>query len=374
VLDVAAKTTRKLLAGSGGRLLPTGHLVFVRSGSLWGVKFDESSLQVQGTPVPVVEGIRVEGGGAIQYSVGRDGTLMYIPGSNSNASQLVWIDRAGKETPLAVTPRTFYSVRLDSMSRAAFDIRDAGTDGADVWVLPPGRQTPTRVTFDEGNDSLPAWMPDGRVIFTSTRDGAAALFAQPADGTGKAVKVASDLDTLDQVAASPDGMFVVARSAEDIVIASKDATTVRKLIESPFRERNPEISRDGRWIAYQSDESGMPEVYVRPFPDVGKGRWQVSEQGGSRPVWAHNRRELFYLAPDSTLMSVLFNASGDAFVSSTPKPLAKMPLTPGAHRAYDVAPDDQRFLSAKGDTSNERAQINVVQNWFEELKRKVPVD
>jgi hypothetical protein len=153
-----------------------------------------------------------------------------------------------------------------------------------------------------------------------------------------------------------------------------DGKTIRKLIEGPFRDRNPDISRDGRWIAYQSDESGAAEVYVRPFPDTDKGgKWQVSE-GGSRPVWAHNGKELFYLASDLTVMSVGFTVSGNAFVSSTPKPLGRLPQSPGAHRSFDVSADDQRFLALSGLASGERAEINVVRNWFEELKRKVPVN
>jgi len=379
VFDVANKTSRKLVPGAASRLLPTGHLVFIRSGTLWAVKFDESSLQLQGTPVPIVEGIRVEGGGAVQYNVGRDGTLMYIAGANSTSSHLVWVDRAGAQVPLDAAARTYYSVRLDATSRvAALDLRDSG-DGADIWVLPLGRQTPTRVTFESADDTQPAWMPDGRLVFTSTRDGGNALFVQPSDGTGKSVRIGagpgdakSQLLSLDQATVTPDGKFVLARNGEDIAMLSVEDKTVTPLIESPFRERNPDVSRDGRWIAYQSDESGKPEVYVRPFPDVGKGKWQVSEQGGSRPAWAHNRRELFYLGPDSVMMSVTFEVSGSTFVASTPKRLGTMPTTPGAHRAFDVAGDDQRFLTIRGETSNERAEINVVRNWFEELKKKVP--
>jgi len=374
VFDVAGKTSRKLAAGVASRLLPTGHLVFVRSGTLWAAKFDESSLQMQGTPVPVVEGIRVEGGGAVQYSVGRDGTLMYIPGANSAASNLVWIDRKGGQVPFGSAPRTFYSVRVDPASGAvAVDLRDSG-DGADIWVLPPGRQTPTRVTFAAADDTLPAWMPDGRLVFTSARDGIPALFSQPSDGTGQAVTIASGPQFLDQVAITADGKFAVARTGEDIVIVSIADKKVTPLIETPFRDRNPDVSRDGRWLAYQSDESGLPEVYVRPFPDVGKGKWQVSEGGGSRPVWALFRRELFYLGADRVLRSVTFELAGDAFTPSAPKALGMMPATPGAHRAFDVAADDQRFLTAKGETNNDRAEINVVRNWVEELRKRMPAN
>ena len=154
---------------------------------------------------------------------------------------------------------------------------------------------------------------------------------------------------------------------------SVEDKTVTPLIESPFRERNPDVSRDGRWIAYQSDESGAAEVYVRPFPDVGKGKWQVSEQGGTRPVWAHNRKELFYLGPDSVLMSVTFEVSGGAFVASTPKRLGTMPTTPGAHRAFDVAGRRSAVSHHQEEkpATSERKSTSC-SNWFEELKKKVP--
>lgn len=291
------------------------------------------------------------------------------------ATQLAWIDRDGREESLGLPPRAYFSVRLDSTSRlVALEVRDQGDEGSDIWVLPLGRQTPTRVTFDPADDSLPAWTPDGRLVYSSTRDKALSLFAQPADGTGTAVELASSDGGLDQAAVSPDGKFVVARSNEDIVIAPMDGKTVRPLIESPFRDRNPDVSRDGRWIAYQSDESGVAEVYVRPFPDTDKGKWQVSEQGGSRPVWARSGTELFYLGVDGMVMSVGFSVSGNAFVPSAPRPVVRLPQAPGAHRAFDVSGDGRRFLTISGQTTTERAEINVVLNWPEELKKKVPVD
>jgi serine/threonine-protein kinase len=149
---------------------------------------------------------------------------------------------------------------------------------------------------------------------------------------------------------------------------------MRTLVAGQFRERNPEVSRDGHWLAYQSDESGAYEVYVRPFPDVGKGKWQVSERGGTRPLWAHNGKELFYAGGDQTLMSVTFTEKAGAFVRSTPAKLFVFPqLTGGVTRTFDVSTDDQRFVIPKSGANPERAEFRVVVNWLEELKKKVPV-
>jgi serine/threonine-protein kinase len=374
VLDVASQTSRKLLPGVAARLLPTGHLVFVRGSSLWAVRFDEDSLQVQGTPVPVVEGVRVEAGGAIQFSVARDGTLIYLPGAGNAAMDLGWIDRQGHEEQFGLSRRVFFAARVDPTGqRLALEVRDGNSD---IWVLTLGRQTPTRVTFDAGDDFHPAWTPHGRLVFVSNRDNGTALFVQPADGTGSAQKITAG-PNLDQPDVTPDGRFVIARMSDDIVLVSLDGKgTVQKLIESPFRERNPTVSRDGRWIAYQSDESGVEAIYVRPFPDVGKGRWQVSEQGGgSRPVWGRNGKELFYLSADQTVMSVSFTATADAFSAMTPRKLMSLQQqVGGAARAYDVMADDNRFLTIKNDAATERAEIRIVLNWLEELKKKIPAN
>jgi serine/threonine-protein kinase len=379
VFDIASKTSRKLLAGANARLLPSGHMVFVRGGALWAVRFDEGSLQVQGSPVPIIEGIRVENGGAVNYAVARDGTLIYVPGSVNDALELVWVNRDGKEESLGIPRRSFSLARLDSTGRnVALEVRD---EDSDVWVLSVGRKTPTKVTFDPADDTQPAWTPDGRLVYVSNRAGQSVngnpsfeLFWQAADGTGAAQRIAPE-SRVDQPSVTPDGQSIVARMTDDIVLVDLNGKGgVRKLIEGPFRERNPMVSRNGRWIAYQSDESGVPEVYVRPFPDVGKGKWQVSERG-TRPLWAHNGKEIFYLASDQSLMSVSFTESGGAFVPTTPRKILTMPsgVVGGAARAFDVAPDDQRFITLKGENAGARAEIRVVQHWIEELKQKLPI-
>lgn len=188
-------------------------------------------------------------------------------------------------------------------------------------------------------------------------------------------KIASGTAPLDQPDVTPDGKFVVARMNDDIVLVSMDGKgTVTKLIEGPFRERNPTVSRDGKWIAYQSDESGVTEIYVRPFPEVGKGKWQVSGQGGTRPLWARNGKELVYLAAEQSLMSVSFTSTTGAFTPATPQKLTTIPQqVGGAGRAFDLSADDKRFITMKSDGNDERAEIRVVLNWFDELKKKAPV-
>ena len=164
----------------------------------------------------------------------------------------------------------------------------------------------------------------------------------------------------------------------DIAIASlKEARKAVPLIRTAFNELNAEVSPDGRWLAYQSSESGQDEIYVAPFPEVGDGRWQVSTAGGTRPLWARNGQELFYLAPDGVTGVTI--AAGTSFKAGRPTRLIERRYfaeTAFLGRTYDVSPDGQRFLMIKSGLAAgegmERSNIVVVQGWFEELKRAVP--
>jgi serine/threonine-protein kinase len=383
VLILETGERRTLLPGSAGQLLPTGHLVFERGGSLWAVGFDVDRLQVLGTPVPVVEGIRVEGGGAVQFAIADDGTFVYLPGGVRTAasSTLAWVDRAGHEEPIANVPvRAYLYPRVSpDGTRVALDVRDQEND---VWIWDFGRRTLARLTFDPTFDMYPLWSSDGRrIVFSSEREKVSAPFRQAADGTGAPERLATTSTGLDQGSLSADGKWLVMRSednADDIVALSLDGTRpVLPLIHTRFRERNPEISPDGRWIAYQSNESGMDQVYVRPFPAVEGGRWQVSSgAGGFAPVWARNGQELFYLAPGvRSLMSVPIQP-GSVFAFGNATQLMDMSpyiaTVPG--RNFDVSPDGRKFLVIKNaEQQQTAAQINVVLNWFDELTQKVPV-
>ncbi|MGH9256213.1 MAG: hypothetical protein ACRD3C_16780, partial [Vicinamibacterales bacterium] len=225
------------------------------------------------------------------------------------------------------------------------------------------------------------WSPDGRrLAFSHSGDGHN-LYWQAADGTGVPERLTQRSRPQLPVAFAPDASVLLFNEpqggVQDIGIATLSGDRKSELIlQTPFDEENPEVSPDGRWLAYSSNESGRMEIYVRPFPDVGSGRWQVSTDGGTRPLWARNGRELFYYVPPGTIVAVPIQA-GSPFAAGTPRPLFigdyQMPV---AGRAYDVSPDGQRFLMIKAAPGEAAAppQIVVVQHWLDELKRLVPTN
>jgi eukaryotic-like serine/threonine-protein kinase len=386
------KRTVLIEGGREGTYLPTGHLVYARGEQLLAVPFDLGARRVTGGPVPLVQDLAsVSNFGAAQFSVAGNGSLVYLPiGANPQAARrtLVWVDRQGRETPLAVSPRGYVYPRVSpDGTRVALDVRDPA---ADIWIWDLGRETLTRLTFDPGADRSPAWFPDGRrIAFSSQRDGSAGnLFSQSADGTGTAERLAEAARDVFPTSVSPDGSQILINVAtggatgaqaenDDIAVVSREGREM-PLLATMFGERNAEVSPDGRWMAYESDESGREEVYVRPFPDVQGGRWQVSTGGGRQPVWARSGRELFYLVPPGRIMSVLIQP-GASFVAGNPQLVVNGPyIAPNAGRTYDVSQKGDRFLMIKDAASSDKTSappsIIVVQGWFEELKRRVPVN
>ncbi len=221
----------------------------------------------------------------------------------------MWVDRQGRETPIPAPPRAYVYPRLspDGTRIAVY----AGDQEADIWVWDLGRTTLTRATFDPGLDIYPVWTPDGRrVIFSSERAGARNLFWQAADGTGAVERLTESPNQQNATAVSPDGRRLIftetaPKTGEDVMQMDLDGTRrVTPLVQSPFAERNGVVSPDGRWLAYEANDSGRFEIWVRPFPEVNSGHWQVSTAGGTRPLWARSGQELFYVSPTGALMRV----------------------------------------------------------------------
>jgi eukaryotic-like serine/threonine-protein kinase len=388
VLDLRTGTQKTLLqGGSQAQFVASGHLVYAAAGTLRAVAFDLDRLEVIGTPVPVLAEVVTLPTGVAEFDIADDGTLAYAHGGVGTvpARTLVWVDRQGREAAIASAPaRPYIGARLSpDGTRVALDIRDQDND---IWVWDFVRETLTRITFDSGIDSAPAWTPDGRhMVFSSQLGGGVgSLFWRAANGSGAVERWTQSPTIQLPSAVSPDGTRVVFRDGtvttqEDLMMLTLDKEhRVQPLIQTPFSQTNGEISPDGRWLAYQSNESGQFQIVVRPFPGVNDGMWQVSTGGGMQPLWARNSRELFYLVPNGGLMSVRFEP-GSAWTASAPAPLLDGPYFFGGvsfPRTYDVSPDGKRFLLIKEAGAAGQAvvpaSIVVVQNWTEELKRLVP--
>jgi hypothetical protein len=387
VLDLSTGTHKILLrGGSQAQYVSSGHLVYVAADTLRAVAFDLGRLETIGSGIPVVSPVVILPTGTAEFDIGRDGTLVYAAGGpgTAPARTLVWVDRQGHEEAIDAAPaRSYLYPQLSpDGTRVALEIRDQEND---VWVWSLARKTLTRITSDPGIDQAPVWMPDGlRVVFTSARDGGiGSLYWQAADGSGSAERLTESPAYQRASAVLPDGVRVLfweagGKTATDVMMLSLEkGRRVQPLIQGPLVDRNPEVSPDGQWLAYESNDSGQLQVFVRPFPDVNKGKIQVSTVGGAQPLWARNGQELFYIAPGGVLMSVPVKR-GTTWTAGTPTRLFQAPYFRGGggsdSRTYDASPDGKRFLMIKQDVPGNQpaARIVVVQHWLEELKRLVP--
>jgi Tol biopolymer transport system component len=381
LLDLQSGQHRVIVRGGGNPVYaPSGHIVYGNSGTLRAVPFDLDRLEVRGNAVAVIERVVTKPSGAASFSIGAEGTLAYIAGLSITARRsLVWVDRQGREEPISVPPRSYAYARLSPEGgRIALDIRD---DQNDIWTWDLARNTLTRLTFNPGLDRGPVWTPDGkRVAFSMATGGAEAVYIQASDGSGSPTRITPEQGVFVPVSFSPDSRYLLVHPSGtppyDLHIVDVDAKTVTPLLAEPFSESNGVISPDGRWLAYQSSESGREEIYVRPFPDVNSGRWQVSTNGGTRPLWRGDGRELFYYLPPGVIMSAPVT-SGPVFSAGTPVTIVKGSyLSPQTGRMYDVTPDGRRFLLIKESRPEGEAppppQLIVVQNWLQELKRQAP--
>jgi serine/threonine-protein kinase len=379
-----------LSGGSDAHYVSTGHLVYALGGGLFAVAFDAATLTSSGGPVSLVQGVARATGiatGAANYGIAKDGTLAYLAGVTNILTAgwtPVWIDRNGTEEQLGFEPCFCVSpaVAPDGV-RLAYDFPNTTQSDADIWVWSFAQHTNTRLTFEAGFQFGAVWSPDAtRIAYTSIGEG---LFVRPADGTGMPERVLEGNTTLVAWAWSADDELIFSEATDaaggDIAVLSLAGDHERRsLLTTQFSEYRPALSPDGRWLAYQSDESGEVEIYVRPFPEVGTGKWQVSTGGGAEPKWSRDGHALFYLGSTSLMEAVI--RDGAAFAYQTPRAvLAREPYLydPFPPRTYDVSPDGQRFLFMKLAGVAEEPDINppqiiTVTNWVEELKRRVPTD
>jgi eukaryotic-like serine/threonine-protein kinase len=383
---------RKILieGGADARYVPTGHIVYGLSGIVLAVPFDARKLEVSGGPVPVVEGVRRSPiSGAALFGFSRTGTMAFVPGPSQGSAtnaDLAWTNKDGSPTQLKLPPGQYETPRIAPDGRHAA-VGNIDASGSNIWVVDlSGTKSIRRLTYG-GRNRNPVWSPDGkRIAFQSDREGDAGIFAQQADGSGTADRLTrADAGTSHVPESwSPEGktlLFTVVKGTDfslwslslpEQKIQPFGGVRSTKLVNAAF-------SPDGRWVAYGSDETGTDAVYVQPFPAT-QSKYQISSGDvGHHALWSRDGKQLFYI-PGPTRFSSVTVATQSGFAFSPPVAVPRRFSIGNAQanpRNHDVAPDG-RFLGIvpAGEQAQAPAnpqQLEVVLNWFDELKQRVPV-
>jgi serine/threonine-protein kinase len=365
--------------------LPMGRLLYVRrDGVALAAPFDLDRLEITGEAVPVLEGVDVRpANGFALLTWSAAGSVVYVHGGGTGAENTVV--RVGRDGTIAPIDTAWYG-EFNSLALAPDGRRVAvgvgSGAGLNIWVKQLERGPFTRLTF--GNrDRRPAWSPDGRIV-AYVRDSAntSAVFARPADGSGPDRPLARLDRMVQEVTWSPDGRWVVMRTDNTVygagdlvgVPLTGDSTPV-PLASSGFTELHPAVSPDGRWLAYTSNESGVNEVYVRPFPNTAAVRWQVSNGGGDLPVWSPTGRELLYLDPATSLLAAVVRPGPTFAVDRLVRMLDASGFVYDAfHPNYGVAPDGRSFLflaPRRMTVTGRGPRLVWVDHWFSDIAARL---
>jgi len=290
----------------------------------------------------------------------------------AGSNELVWVSREGAVEEVDAGWSGLFFDPAISPNGEQLAIRILGDGESQIWIKQLNRGPLAKLTFEPLSNIRPSWTPDGRtVVFLTDRGANWDLFRRRADGSVVAEPVLDEEVPLLDVLFSSDDEWLVYRAGRGLWARRRgnDSTAAVPLVEPAV---TPALSADGRWLAYMSNETGRPEVYVRPFPDTDRGKWLVSTGGGQEPVWAHSGRELFYRSVEGDLVSVDVLA-GPTFVAGERRTLfsANEFRADVTHAQYDVSPDDQRFIMVRLGSSNQGGQLIVVENFFEEIVERV---
>lgn len=346
-----------------------------------GAPFDPEALEITGPARAVVNGVLLDATAVMHYAVSRSGSLVYrTSGAAPGTGGLIWLDRDGTATrasdlTVGLTVGLWDALALSpDGTRVALSITEGAT--SHVWVQSLAEEAPpNRVTFNGSLNVRPRWTPDGASLTYVTNAGGTPteLWRKAADGRGIPETVVASDREVEEGLISPNGEWVVYRlggtfSNRDIYGRRLDQDSVGiPLVATDANERGMLLSPDGRWLAYVSDETGRDEVFVRPFPEVSAGKWQVSSGGGGSPVWGKRGTELFYIGSSNTLIAARYAAAAGSFLVTGTEPLFSTSgmLTGPNTAVYDVSPDDQRFLMISLGGRND--DLVWVQNWLQEL-------
>jgi serine/threonine protein kinase/Tol biopolymer transport system component len=384
VMSLADHRRKTLVrGGTYGRYLPSGHLVYVNRGTLFAVPFDLDRLEVHGTPVPVLDQVGYGPDGSAQLDFSQTGTLIYRSGgARGGLLTVAWLDGSGKAQPLLAKPGTYGRPSMSpDGQRLAVEVTEGS--GTDIWVYNWQRDTMTRLTFT-GTALDPVWSPDGRYLaFRTAGEG---MSVTRSDGVGKPQPLIQSKSLQYPWSFTPDGKrlaFMESSSGSyhlwtvplESGSAGLRAGKPEVFLQTQEDERDPFFSPDGRWMAYSSNESGTFQVYVRAFPDKG-GKWQISNSGGTYPMWSRNGHELFFETLDNHIMVAAYAVKGDSFVTDKPRVWSEKQIggIANAGRNVDLAPDGKRIVALMPveTAEGQKAQSHVIflENFFDEVRRR----
>jgi Tol biopolymer transport system component len=383
--DLKTRQRKTLIAGGTGAVYsPSGHIVYARAGKLYAVPFDPGRREVTGAPLQVVDNVMMsQNTGAVQFTVSRRGDLAYVPGGIEGGNRaLVWVDRSGKSETLPLKPASYLYPRIAPGGQSmAVEVEGPNHD---FYFYDFARTVLSKVTTD-GMSHNPVWSPDGkRLAYRSWQAGGMTMWWMNADRSGVPERLDAKGTRENPVSFSPDGKYLAfdqkdPLTDDDAWILPLAGGEARPIAHSKFGEGSAKFSPDGHWIAYSSTESGKPEIYVQPFPGLGP-KIQISNAGGTDPVWRRMGGELYY-REGNKMMMVSVVTTGPELRASAPKKLfegayyegtgASCEMGGPAAANYDVTADGQRFLMVRdnaGAVFSTRAV--VVLNWAEELKAR----
>ncbi|MEZ5346505.1 MAG: protein kinase [Pyrinomonadaceae bacterium] len=358
-----ADSSSKYIEEAGQAVSPnyvdTGHIAFARGSQLMAIPFDLNSLTATGKPVLVQPGLF---GMFPNVNVSENGTLLYLPSISRTNNQLVWVDRNGRETPAFEKKGDFSSPRISPDGT-----RVAVSFGEDIWVYDLKTKIGTRIT-DDGKNEIPMWSEDGEsVIYSTEKDNSFAVYRKRADGTGEAEKLAENQYRIIPYSHHPTEKIISLTKADaqgntDIVTRSLESGKTEAVVATKFREDTPRFSPDGRWLAYFSMDTGVPQIYALSL-DAGRRKVPVTSDGGMFPVWSPAGKELFYRSANK-FYSVTTDGSG-VFNSADKKLLFEGKYL----TSFDISPDGEKFLMVRDEYGTLPKTVNVVVNWSEELTR-----
>jgi Tol biopolymer transport system component len=366
LLDLRSGKRTRLVASNSSPLLDAsaGALLFWRDGALLAQRFDASGGEISGEPVEVAASAAYNQNEQVLASAA-SGTLVYREGTHGMLSRLIWVDRSGLGVQGVLEGGSGYEIAVSpDGKRLAIAYHAPGQGGADIWIHDSQSGTSNRLTFEEGSEGLPVWSSDGvHIVYGSDRLNDGTLFRRRADGGGAPEELGTTPAGIMPLAVSRDGSFVVvhqetAATVRDVLRFDVSTRKLEPLVATPFLDDDAALTRDDRLLAYRSEQSGRSEIYVQSLGSE-QGRWQISSEGGRRPRWRADGRELFFLAPPDRLMSV------DVTPGPVPRFSAPRELFRFAADTFDVAPDGQRFVVSSL-TEGERP-LTVVAGWARRL-------